>query len=133
MAHKYPRLNAFEMLPEAAKPLVQKAVDSVVDRRATQTEAFVSLCASLKEQGLVADEDIPGFSSFNRLLLRKLHRKAGAATAGVASTVSVSLSTKTLLAAALRSLADDLDAADQDDLSVEIGLAVARILGVHRD
>lgn len=133
MAHKYPRLNAYEMLPEATKPLVQAAVDSVVGRRATQTEAFFSLRASLKEQGLVADEEIPGFSSFNRLLLRKLYRKAGAATAGVTSTVSISLCTKTLLAAALRSLADDLDAADQDDLLAEIGLAVASILGVPRD
>lgn len=126
MAHKYPRLNAFEMLPEAARLLVEEAVDSVVSRRATQTEAFFSLCASLKKQGLVADEDIPSFSSFNRLLLRKLSRKGVAATA-------VSASTKTLLAAALRSLADDLDAADQDDLSAGIELAIAIILGVRRD
>lgn len=133
MAHKYPRLNAFEMLPEATRPLVQDAIDSVVSRRATQTEAFMSLCDALKKQGLAADEEVPTFSSFNRLLLRKVYRKTGAATTVPASALTVSLCTKTLLVAALRSLADDLDAAEQDDLSAEIGLAIARVLGVRRD
>ncbi len=133
MARKYPRLNAFEILPEATRPLVQEAVDNVVGRRMTQTDAFTSLRAALKEQGLVAEGDIPSFQSFHRLIIREIPFAQEQLIAASKSGMEISPCTKRLLAAALRSLADDLDATGGKGLSAEVGAAISKFLGVRHD
>lgn len=102
MAHKKTRLNGFELLPDAARPLVKETLEGVLTRLRPQSVAYEQLVFRLHEIGIT---DIPNFTSFNRLVQRERKAK-GAVPAG---SFVLSSSTRTLLAAALRSLADDLD------------------------
>lgn len=108
-AHRLPRLSAFERLPEQMRGLVQAAIDRVAERSASQGDAYTELCRDLREAG-IQEQDIPGFSSFNRLVLRN---GPSAFTMPPSQTAlfngQVSRNSLQLLAIALRSIADDLD------------------------
>lgn len=111
MTKKHPRLDAFEMLPNEAREIVQQVLDVVVTRRMPQTMAYELLSQRLKEIGIPNDEvRRPSFSSFNRLVMRgrPVFGRATGRRANMANALSLSDDTRTLLAAALRALADDL-------------------------
>lgn len=108
-AHRLPRLSAFERLPEQMRGLVQSAIDRVAERSASQGDAYTELCRDLREAG-VQEQDIPGFSSFNRLVLRS-GPSAFTVPPSETALVNGQISRKSLrlLAVALRAIADDLD------------------------
>lgn len=105
------RLSSIDLLPPEAVPELQWAFDRLVEGRMTQGEVLSQLNQRLAAGGHKGVSS----SSFNRWSLRiregeaarprlvDAHRPAGPS--------SISAETKRLLAAALRSLANDLDPA----------------------
>lgn len=112
--HRRPRLSAFELLPEYARHAVQSAIDRVVGRSASQSQAYADLCDELKKAG-VGKADIPSFSTFNRLVLRDGPSAFTVPSLPDRLNGRVSGGSLRLLAEALRAIADDLDRSSADE------------------
>lgn len=111
-----PRPGSFETLSEAAWKEVEIALGFIKTRRCPQKVAYRMLRDRLEGNGIAASQ-IPSFSSFNRLVLRKSGRVETDAKSP--APFAISGNTRRLLATGLRALADDLDGGAAGTLTPE--------------